>query len=76
MIHNVKQFCKETGYPLSMIRRMCRSGELPYLRNGRVMLIDGEVCKRILTQRASEQHKLNAGSDGHMSWKAELATLK
>lgn len=59
-----------------MIRRMCRAGELPYLRNGRVMLVDGDVCKRILTQRASEHHKLEAGNCGKLSWKAELATLK
>ncbi len=76
MIHNVKAFCRETGYPLSMIRRMCRTGELPYLRNGRVMLVDTDVCKRILTQRASEHHKLDAGNGGKSSWKAELATLK
>ena len=42
MLMCAKQFCAETGFPLIMIRRLCRTGILPYWRSGRVYLLDKE----------------------------------
>lgn len=40
MLMNAKQFCTETGFPVAMIRRLCRLGILPYWKCGRVYLLD------------------------------------
>ena len=40
MILSAKEFAERTGFPLAMIRRMCRNGNLPHWKNGRVYLLD------------------------------------
>ena len=40
MILSAKDFAKRTGFPLAMIRRLCRNGTLPHWKNGRVYLLD------------------------------------
>lgn len=47
MIVNAKQFSEKTGFPLKMIRRLCRMGLLEHWRAGRVYLFDEEkaMCK-------------------------------
>lgn len=43
MLMNAKDFCRETGWPLKTIRRMCRTGQLECWQQGRVYLIDKEA---------------------------------
>lgn len=42
MLVNAKQFCKETGFPVAYIRRLCRLGILPYWKCGRMYMLDRE----------------------------------
>ena len=42
MLQNAKQFCKESGFPVAYIRRLCRLGVLPYWRCGRMYMLDRE----------------------------------
>lgn len=42
MIISAKQFCNETGFPVKLIRRLCRTGILPHWQAGRVYLLDKE----------------------------------
>lgn len=42
MLLSAKDFCKETGWPVKTIRRMCRTGQLECWRSGRVYLLDKE----------------------------------
>ena len=42
MLVNAKQFCKESGFPVAYIRRLCRLGSLPYWRCGRMYMLDRE----------------------------------
>ena len=37
---SAKQFSEETGFPLKLIRRLCRTGLLPHWRSGKVYLLD------------------------------------
>ncbi len=37
---SAKAFSKATGFPLAMIRKLCRSGTLPHWKCGRVYLLD------------------------------------
>lgn len=37
---SAKQFSAETGFPLKLIRRLCRTGLLPHWRSGKVYLLD------------------------------------
>ncbi len=46
MIVNAKQFSEKTGFPLAMIRRLCRIGVLEHWRSGRVYLLDEEKTMR------------------------------
>lgn len=46
MIVNAKQFSERTGFPLKMIRRLCRMGVLEHWRAGRVYLLDEEKTMR------------------------------
>lgn len=46
MIVNAKQFSERTGFPLEMIRRLCRMGVLEHWRAGRVYLLDEEKTMR------------------------------
>lgn len=43
MVISAKQFCAETGFPVKMIRRMCRAGQLEHWKQGRVYLLDKEA---------------------------------
>lgn len=43
MIMSAKDFCRETGWPLKTIRRMCRAGQLEHWQQGRVYLLDKEA---------------------------------
>lgn len=76
MISNVKDFCLNTGYPVAMIRRLCRQGELPHLRNGRMILIDSEVVERILQKRATEHAHIKSWNNSGKSWQEELKELQ
>ena len=40
MIVSAKEFAKKTGFPVKLIRRMCRTGQLEYWQSGRVYLLD------------------------------------
>ena len=42
MIISAKQFCIETGFPVKLIRRLCRTGILPHWQSGKVYLLDKE----------------------------------
>lgn len=35
-----KDFAKLTGWPIRLVRRYCREGRLPHIKNGQVYLID------------------------------------
>ena len=39
---SAKTFAARTGFPLKLIRRMCRTGQLEHWRIGRVYLLDEE----------------------------------
>ena len=39
---SAKQFSAETGFPLKLIRRLCRTGQLPHWKSGKVYLLDRE----------------------------------
>ncbi len=73
---SVKDFCDLTGYPLQMVRRLCREGELPYLKNGRVYLVNSDVLERILAKRATDHQHVRAwGNSDTQSWKEQLREL-
>ena len=40
MVISAKQFSAETGFPVKLIRRLCRTGQLPHWRSGKVYLLD------------------------------------
>ncbi len=40
MLKNAKDFCRESGFPVAYIRRLCRLGVLPYWKCGRMYLLD------------------------------------
>lgn len=40
MIVSAKEFAEKTGFPVKLIRRMCRTGQLEYWQSGRVYLLD------------------------------------
>ena len=40
MVISAKQFSAETGFPVKLIRRLCRTGLLPHWKSGKVYLID------------------------------------
>lgn len=42
MLKNAKTFCKESGFPVAYIRRLCRLGILPYWKCGRMYLLDDQ----------------------------------
>lgn len=42
MLLSAKEFCKETGWPVKTIRRMCRTGQLECWQQGRVYLLNKE----------------------------------
>ena len=43
MLMNAKEFCRETGWPLKTIRRLCRTGQLECWQQGRVYLLEKEA---------------------------------
>ena len=42
MIVSAKEFAHETGFPVKLIRRLCRTGILEYWQSGKVYLLDKE----------------------------------
>nr|DAY12398.1 MAG TPA: Pyocin activator protein PrtN [Caudoviricetes sp.] len=50
-VMTAKAYAKRTGYPLETIRRMCRDGELPCDKRGKVYLIDFSAADLIIKER-------------------------
>lgn len=50
-VMTAKDYAKRTGYPLETIRRMCRDGELPCDKRGKVYLIDFSAADLIIKER-------------------------
>lgn len=48
MIISAKEFAARTGFPVKLIRRMCRTGQLAHWQSGRVYLLDEEKALRAL----------------------------
>ena len=48
MILNAKEFCKKTGFPLTMIRRLCRTGVIRHWQCGRMYLFDEDKAMKTL----------------------------
>ncbi len=48
MIVNAKQFSERTGFPLAMIRRLCRKGVIRHWRCGRVYLFDEDKAMKTM----------------------------
>ena len=48
MIVNAKEFCKRTGFPLTMIRRLCRTGVIRHWQCGRMYLFDEDKAMKTL----------------------------
>lgn len=46
-----KYYAERTGYPLESIRRMCREGELPCDKQGKVYLIEVGVADAVIKER-------------------------
>ena len=50
VVINVKQFCKKTGFPLAMIRTLCREGKLSHWKRGRVYLLNEDTAVKELDE--------------------------
>ncbi len=48
MIVSAKEFAEKTGFPLKLIRRMCRIGQLEHWQSGRVYLLNEEKALKTL----------------------------
>ena len=56
MIVNAKQFSERTGFPLAMIRRMCRTGVIRHWRCGRMFLFDEDKAMKTLEMLQEQPH--------------------
>ena len=56
MIVNAKQFSERTGFPLAMIRRLCRTGIIRHWRCGRVFLFDEDKAMKTLEMLQEQPH--------------------
>ena len=54
MIINAKQFAEKTGFPLKMIRRLCRTGIIRHWRCGRVYLFDEDKAMKTMEMLKEE----------------------
>lgn len=63
-VMTAKAYAKRTGYPLETIRRMCRDGELPCDKRGKVYLIDFSASDLIIKERmlSAQAEKMKQGS--------------
>ena len=52
MIVNAKQYAQSSGWPVSLIRRLCREGKIPCLVNGRVYLFEDGEAEKVLKSMA------------------------
>ncbi len=74
MILYLKDYCKKTGYPLRMIKLLCKQGELPYHTYGRRYLVDEDVVNRIMAQRATDHRKIKPLDD--ISFRDDIFSLR
>ncbi len=56
MIVNAKQFSERTGFPLAMIRRLCRTGVIRHWRCGRVFLFDEDKAMKTMEMLQEQPH--------------------
>lgn len=50
-VMSAKDYAKRTNYPLETIRKMCREGDLPCDKRGKVYLIDVGVADTVIKER-------------------------
>lgn len=48
MVITAKEFATKTGFPVKLIRRMCRTGQLEHWQSGRVYLLNEEKALKTL----------------------------
>lgn len=51
MLTNTKDFCKATGYPVTTIRMLCRTGEIPFIPSGKAYLFDPEDAESAIRRK-------------------------
>lgn len=53
MYMNAKTYAITCGLPVDTVRRFCRDGTLPYLKAGRVYLINTEQAAKVLEEMSA-----------------------
>lgn len=48
MLLSAKEFATKTGFPVKLIRRMCRTGQLEHWQSGRVYLLNEDKALKAL----------------------------
>ena len=54
---SLSEFSKKTGIPLQLLRKNCREGKIPCIRNGNRFLLD-EDCKEKIVEKMMQKQDL------------------
>lgn len=76
MLTNTKDFCKTTGYPVTTIRAMCRTGEIPFISSGKAYLFDPEDAEAAIRRKMEENAQKRKMKQSGYDFRAEVRKMR
>lgn len=76
MLTNTKDFCKTTGYPVTTIRALCRTGEIPFISSGKAYLFDPEDAEAAIRRKMEENAQKRKMKQSGYDFRAEVRKMR
>lgn len=76
MLTTTKDFCKTTGYPVTTIRALCRTGEIPFISSGKAYLFDPEDAEAAIRRKMEENAQKRKMKQSGYDFRAEVRKMR
>lgn len=76
MLTTTKEFCATTGYPVTTIRMLCRTGEIPFIPSGKAYLFDPEDAESAIRRKMEENAQKRKMKQSGYDFRAEVRKMR
>lgn len=76
MLTTTKKFCASTGYPVTTIRMLCRTGEIPFIPSGKAYLFEPEDAEAAIRRKMEENAQKRKMKQSGYDFRAEIRKMR
>ncbi len=76
MLTTTKKFCASTGYPVTTIRELCRTGEIPFIPSGKAYLFDPKDAESAIRRKMEENAQKRRMKQSGYDFRAEVRKMR